>query len=180
MWDLAIVPWPGMEPGPRTWGAWSVIHWTTRDVPWVPLILGSSPASSSMVTLALTPLFHLSPSFLRACVDTLGPPTWVTQDHLPVLKTLTSFQCSFCHVTQRFRRFQGWGCGRLWGHYSAITLLFPKTGHGSYCLKRRLRSWACHFHPMLSVKHSQIPDSRGGDVASTHPKGVPKNLEVMV
>ena len=31
MWDL--VPWPGMEPGPHQLGAWSLSHWTTREVP---------------------------------------------------------------------------------------------------------------------------------------------------
>ena len=31
MWDL--VPWPGIEPGPPAVGAWSLNHWTTREVP---------------------------------------------------------------------------------------------------------------------------------------------------
>ena len=31
MWDL--VPQPGMEPGPPDLGAWSLSHWTTREVP---------------------------------------------------------------------------------------------------------------------------------------------------
>ena len=31
MWDL--VPQPGMEPGPPALGAWSLSHWTTREVP---------------------------------------------------------------------------------------------------------------------------------------------------
>ena len=30
MWDL--VPWPGIEPGPPALGAWSLSHWTTREV----------------------------------------------------------------------------------------------------------------------------------------------------
>ena len=30
MWDL--VPWPGIEPGPSALGAWSLSHWTTREV----------------------------------------------------------------------------------------------------------------------------------------------------
>ena len=30
-WDL--VPWPGTEPKPRALGAWSLNHWTTREVP---------------------------------------------------------------------------------------------------------------------------------------------------
>ena len=30
MWDL--VPWPGIEPVPPPWGAWSLSHWTTREV----------------------------------------------------------------------------------------------------------------------------------------------------
>ena len=31
MWDL--VPWPGIEPGSPALGAWSLSHWTTREVP---------------------------------------------------------------------------------------------------------------------------------------------------
>ena len=31
MWDL--VPWPGMEPRPPALGAWSLSHWTTKEVP---------------------------------------------------------------------------------------------------------------------------------------------------
>ena len=31
MWDL--VPWPGIEPGPPALGAWSLSHWTSREVP---------------------------------------------------------------------------------------------------------------------------------------------------
>ena len=30
---LDLVPWPGMEPGPPALGAWSLRHWTTREVP---------------------------------------------------------------------------------------------------------------------------------------------------
>ena len=30
MWDL--VPWSGIEPGPPALGAWSLSHWTTREV----------------------------------------------------------------------------------------------------------------------------------------------------
>ena len=30
-WDL--VPWPGIEPRPPAWGAWSPNHCTTREVP---------------------------------------------------------------------------------------------------------------------------------------------------
>ena len=31
MWDL--VPWPGMEPAPPALEAWSLSHWTIREVP---------------------------------------------------------------------------------------------------------------------------------------------------
>ena len=31
MWDL--VPWPGIKAGPPALGAWSLSHWTTREVP---------------------------------------------------------------------------------------------------------------------------------------------------
>ena len=28
-----LVPWPGIEPGPPVLGAWSLIYWTTGEVP---------------------------------------------------------------------------------------------------------------------------------------------------
>ena len=31
MWDL--VPWPGIKPRPPAFGAWSLSHWTIREVP---------------------------------------------------------------------------------------------------------------------------------------------------
>ena len=31
MWDL--IPHPGIEPGSPALGAWSLTHWTTREVP---------------------------------------------------------------------------------------------------------------------------------------------------
>ena len=31
MWDL--VSWPGIEPRPPAWAAWSLNHWTSREVP---------------------------------------------------------------------------------------------------------------------------------------------------
>ena len=34
-----LLPWPGMEPGPRALGAWSLSHWTTRKVPRVILLI---------------------------------------------------------------------------------------------------------------------------------------------
>ena len=37
MWDL--VPRPGIKPGPPTLGAWSLTHWTTREVPEVYFLL---------------------------------------------------------------------------------------------------------------------------------------------
>ena len=37
MWDL--VPWPEIEPGPPALGAWSLSHWTTREVPLIFVLL---------------------------------------------------------------------------------------------------------------------------------------------
>ena len=31
MWNR--VPWPGIQPRPPAWAAWSLSHWTTREVP---------------------------------------------------------------------------------------------------------------------------------------------------
>ena len=30
-----LLPWPGMEPGPPALGAQSLIHWTSREAPWL-------------------------------------------------------------------------------------------------------------------------------------------------
>ena len=35
---LDLVPWPGIEPWLLALGAWSLSHWTTRDVPWVQVL----------------------------------------------------------------------------------------------------------------------------------------------
>ena len=32
IWDL--IPWPGIEPIPPVLGAWSLSHWTTREIPY--------------------------------------------------------------------------------------------------------------------------------------------------
>ena len=39
MWYL--VPWPGIKPGPPALVAWSLSHWTTREVPIYLFIVGS-------------------------------------------------------------------------------------------------------------------------------------------
>ena len=39
MWNL--IPWSGIEPGPLALGAWSLSHWTTREVPLLPLLKAS-------------------------------------------------------------------------------------------------------------------------------------------
>ena len=50
-----LVPWPRIEPGPPALGAWSLSHWTTREVPNSHLNSPSSPTFPS-----LTPLLVLS------------------------------------------------------------------------------------------------------------------------
>ena len=32
IWDILIVSWPGIKPGPPALGVWSLSHWTTREV----------------------------------------------------------------------------------------------------------------------------------------------------
>ena len=41
MWGLFSLP--GIEPGPPTLGAWSLSHWTTREVPTPVFLLGEFP-----------------------------------------------------------------------------------------------------------------------------------------
>ena len=35
-----LVPQPGIEPRPPVLGAWSLTHWTTREVPWPDFLQG--------------------------------------------------------------------------------------------------------------------------------------------
>ena len=54
MWDL--VPWPGIELGAPELGAWSLSHWTTREVPqmdFLPSQPPGKPKNTGMGSLSL-------------------------------------------------------------------------------------------------------------------------------
>ena len=55
MWDL--VPWPGIEPRPPALGAPSLIHWTTREIPYTwhfkLVILGKKGIINEILSLNL-------------------------------------------------------------------------------------------------------------------------------
>ena len=90
MWDL--IPRPGMEPGPPVLGAWSLSHWTTREVLRILLLafsgfqrllhsLAHDPSPSSQPTRANWILSSLHSDFVclplphfGTLVITLGPP----------------------------------------------------------------------------------------------------------
>ena len=60
MWTLScimwgLVPWPRTEPGPLALGAWSLSHWTTREVPEPRLLFYCGESK------------HLSLSLLESC-----------------------------------------------------------------------------------------------------------------
>ena len=70
LWGL--VPWPGIEPGPPALGAWSLSHWTAREVPDISLksvkcIIVAHPS------LVFTP-YHLLRE-VTWCVECL--PFWI-------------------------------------------------------------------------------------------------------
>ena len=69
MW--ALVPWPGIEPGPPALGVWDLSHWTTREVP--QLSSFQWPTSQIIVALAALKsdlcLFSSVSSTVMFCFD---------------------------------------------------------------------------------------------------------------
>ena len=78
MWDL--VPWPGIKPGPPALGAWSLSHWTTREVP--------------AFFLLNLPLCHLVCCLLHQChvISPMMPvkPITLWINHLPAVESTIS------------------------------------------------------------------------------------------
>ena len=81
----ALVPWPGIEPGPSTLGVWSLSPWTTRKSPWNTCWLALPSASAALFT---------SPDSMRgamkwnhSCFSPLAPrsPAGCFSQRLPVL-----------------------------------------------------------------------------------------------
>ena len=67
---LALVPWPGIEPRPPEWAAWSLNHWTSREVP--------SPGFKwlSEWTTRTIPDTHGSPSSLQFSRSVVSDSLW--------------------------------------------------------------------------------------------------------
>ena len=59
-----LVPWPGTELRPPALGAWSLSHWTTRQVPLCLFFKGSWSLFSSSKPAAWHPLISLWPTFV--------------------------------------------------------------------------------------------------------------------
>ena len=57
MWDLD--PWPAMEPRPPALGAWSLSHWTTREVPKIEQILEVVYLTAAIFCFRLHSCIHL-------------------------------------------------------------------------------------------------------------------------
>ena len=60
IWDL--VPWPGIEP--RHWGAWSLSHWTTREVPLLMTLMSHDLSWNYTILFAF---FTFQPQSLCLC-----------------------------------------------------------------------------------------------------------------
>ena len=59
MWDVVL--WLGIEPRPPALGAWSLSHWTTREVPlYLPLFLFLDVSSGGSCFLVSSPLCSLN------------------------------------------------------------------------------------------------------------------------
>ena len=76
IWDL--IPWSGIEPGPLSLGAWSLSHWTTREVPsdgaYSPL--WDTEILSGTLTGKNTLICLFGFSFLNRWLDSPRTPTW--------------------------------------------------------------------------------------------------------
>ena len=102
MWDL--IPRPGMEPGPPVLGAWSLSHWTTREVLRI-LFLAFSSFQRLLHSLAHdpSPILTANESKLNPLITSLWPhlpssstfwdpcdytgSTWITQNNLPTWRS---------------------------------------------------------------------------------------------
>ena len=60
MWDL--VPWPGVKPQPPALGAWSLSHWTTREVPHLCVFKLTSEEGSQHVSFPIPGLSVIPPT----------------------------------------------------------------------------------------------------------------------
>ena len=90
MWDL--VPWPGIEPGPRALGVWNLSHWTTREVP-------------VMYILTFIPLLYI------VCAFPVINCTFLSFSRFRVLWLQDTKWCSFfsgCIPLQVITRFWIW------------------------------------------------------------------------
>ena len=54
-----VVPWPGIEPGSPALGAWTLNHWTTREVPWTSGFYVTTPKQPPTIS-SLAPLLVCS------------------------------------------------------------------------------------------------------------------------
>ena len=59
-----LIPWSGMEPGSPTLGAWSLSHWTPREVPHHTLFRYAQVQELTLISWATESLFNVSHSWL--------------------------------------------------------------------------------------------------------------------
>ena len=124
MWDL--VPWPGVEPRPPALGAWSLSHWSTREVPWKSFSMQENPSKPQFSPGSSPALFWRLPHQALVLVPTSvttcrpkapgqGPLLYCTLCLLTnsnlcpfkihtYLTNLTESRVAFCHKRPRFRR----------------------------------------------------------------------------
>ena len=124
MWDL--VPWPGVEPRPPALGAWSLSHWSTREVPWKSFSMQENPSKPQFSPGSSPALFWRLPHQALVLVPTSvttcrpkapgqGPLLYCTLCLLTnsnlcpfkihtYLTNLAESRVAFCHKRPRFRR----------------------------------------------------------------------------
>ena len=155
MWDL--IPWPGIEPSFPALGAWSLSHWTTREIPVCRnFSRARSPSMAHMGTLSSA--LPSSPSRLPRCYENKQELVAGASNSISVprerrqIKTLTSI--SLVKVTPH-------PCGGLHQLYflqccqPVLWILFLWSPWGTYLIGSGFYS-AWESFMMSRIKHKEL------------------------
>ena len=121
MWDL--IPWPGIEPGPPEWAAWSLNHWATMEI--LCFILKTPTQHSASV-------IHLDTKRQETCLSIWTKPehskllftpregTWQNHDLIPSENILQNHTCVALWLNNSVSRICLLLCpektSTVWGH----------------------------------------------------------------
>ena len=164
-----LVPWPGIEPVPPALEAWSLNHWTTREVP----VLQETPLNFLLLAPLLPPLkhgssfrfstwqqFHSHPQLKLSFSD--ASPGWILLPH-PLLNLLLA-----CLTSMALSPSVAWTPGVIFSlllHLcTSVQNIPPDCGHLAH--KRHL-PFTCQS-PLWSITHPASVTSLPGSGLSSH------------